>query len=155
MHDVATPVLVPVFALDCQVAPPIDLGESPVGRRRIIPILGGQVRGAKLNGKVLPGANDYQIVRRDNVLELEARYIIETDDGAHIFVNNNGIRVADADVLARQNRGEMVDPALVYFRAVPRFETADARYQWMMKRLFVCVGTRLPASVQISFFEVT
>jgi hypothetical protein len=155
MHDVATPVLIPVFALDCQVAPPIDLGESPVGRRRIIPILGGTVTGAKLNGKVLPGANDYQIVRRDNVLELEARYIIETGDGAQIFVNNNGIRVADADVLAAQNRGELVDPKLVYFRAVPRFETADPRYQWMMKRLFVCVGTRLPASVQISFFEVT
>lgn len=155
MYDIETPVLIPVFALDCQVAPPIDLGECPVGRRRIIPILGGTVTGAKLNGKVLPGANDYQIVRRDNVLELEARYIIETADGAQIFVINNGIRVAEADVLARQNRGELVDPALVYFRTTPRFETADPRYHWLMTRLFVCVGTRLPASVQISFFEVT
>ena len=155
MYEIETPQLIPVFALVCQVAPPIDLGESPVGRRRVIPILGGQVTGAKLNGTVLPGANDYQIVRRDNVLELEARYIIETHDGAQIFVINNGIRVADADVLARQNRGEMVDPSLVYFRTVPRFETAAPQYQWMMRRLFICVGTRLPVSVQITFFEVT
>jgi Protein of unknown function (DUF3237) len=155
MSDITTPTLIPVFSLDVKVAPPIDLGESPAGHRRVIPILGGEIKGERLNGRVLPGANDYQIIRRDNVLELEARYIIETDDGAQIFVINNGIRVADADVLARQNRGEMVDPKLVYFRAVPRFETADPRYQWMMKRLFVCVGTRFPAHVQISFFEVS
>jgi Protein of unknown function (DUF3237) len=155
MYEIATPTLAPIFDLIAQVDTPHDLGTSPSGRRRVIPILGGEVRGARVQGRVLPGANDYQIIRSDNVLELEARYIIETSDGAQIFVINNGLRFGPADALARQARGELVDPALIYFRTIPRFETADTRYHWLMTKLFVCSGARFPDRVEIRFFEVS
>jgi Protein of unknown function (DUF3237) len=155
MLAITTPTLVHIADLTASVAAPIDLGVSPVGRRRVIPITGGTVSGPRLAGRVLPGANDYQIIRSDNVLELQARYIIETDDKAMIFVENTGMRDGPADLLARQAAGELVDPALIYFRTVPRFETAHPAYQWLMRRIFICSGARAPDGVYIRFYELT
>jgi hypothetical protein len=153
--SITTPTLEHIFDVAATVTAPIDLGVSPVGRRRVIPITGGTVTGPKLTGRVLPGANDYQIIRSDNVLELQARYIIETTDGAHIFIENTGMRDGPADLLAKQAAGELVDPALIYFRTVPRFETAHPNYHWLMRRIFICSGARAPFGVYIRFFEVT
>jgi hypothetical protein len=151
---VATPTLIHLADLKASVLAPIDLGVGPSGRRRVIPITGGTVEG-RISGRVLGGANDYQIIRADHVLELQARYVIETNDGATIYVENNGLRDGPADLLAKQAAGEMVDPNLIYFRTVPRFETADPRYLWLTRRLFLCAGARAPTGVEIRFFEVT
>ena len=147
--------LVPLGELAVDVGAPIDVGVGPHGQRRIIPILGGTFTGARLSGRVLGGANDYQLVRSDGVLELQARYIIETSDKKLIYVENTGLRDAPADVMAAQMRGELVDPAKVYFRAIPRFETAAPSYQWLTRRLFVSAGFRFPDRVAIQFFELT
>ncbi len=149
-----TPSLVPLGTLVAQVAAPIDVGEGPHGRRRVIPILGGTFIGERLSGIVLGGANDYQIIRRDGVLELQARYIIETASKALIFVENNGLRDGPTELLAAQARGESVDPAQIYFRALPRFETAAPEFQWLTRRLFVCTGARFPDRVELEFFEI-
>ena len=50
-----------VFDLDVQVGPAQELGEYGGGRRRVIPITGGALRGPGLNGVVLPGGADWQI----------------------------------------------------------------------------------------------
>lgn len=155
MHAIPTPGFVHVADLTAEVAAPTEVGTSVLGRRRVIPILGGRIKGPRLEGRVLPGANDYQIIRSDGVLELQARYVVETADGASIYVENTGMREGPAELIARQAAGELIDPALIYFRTVPRFETADPRYQWLMRRLFVCAGARFPDRVEIRFFEVT
>ena len=154
MYDIATPKLIPLGNLVAQVATPIDVGDGPHGRRRVIPILGGTFSGDRLTGRVIPGANDYQIIRRDGVLELQARYVIETAEKALIYVENTGMRDGPADLLAAQARGELVDPALIYFRAIPRFETAAPAYQWLTRRIFLSAGARFPDRVEIKFFEV-
>jgi hypothetical protein len=154
MPNKVAPILTHVADLAVDVGPPIDVGIGPHGRRRVIPILGGTVTGARLSGRVLSGANDYQIIRADGVLELQARYVIETADGALIYVENNGLRDGPAGVLARQAAGEVVDPALIYFRAAPRFETAAPDYHWLTRRIFIATGARRPAHVEIRFFEV-
>ena len=155
MYLTPAPSLVHLGDLVAQVAPPIDVGDGPHGRRRVVPILGGTFTGGRLSGRVLGGANDYQIIRRDGVLELQARYVIETADKTLIYVENTGLRDGPPDVLAAQARGELVDPAQIYFRAIPRFETAAASYQWLTRRLFVSAGARFPDRVEIRFFEVT
>ena len=66
----------------------------------MVPITGGTFEGPRLKGKVLPGA-DWQIVRPDGVLELEARYALETDDGALISMVNRCLRRASPEVMAR------------------------------------------------------
>jgi Protein of unknown function (DUF3237) len=154
MSSTTTPTLTHLADLAVEVGPLIDAGVGPHGRRRVIPILGGTVSGARLSGRVLPGGNDYQIIRADNVLELQARYVIETPSGALIYVENTGLRDGPADLLARQAAGEVVDPALIYFRTVPRFETAAPEYQWLTRRIFVGTGARRPKHVEIRFFEV-
>ena len=155
MYAITPPILQPLGELSCAVGAPIDVGDGPHGRRRIIPILGGTFTGERLSGRILGGANDYQIVRRDGVLELQARYVIETATGALIYVENNGLRDGPAEVLAAQTRGELVDPALIYFRAIPRFETAAPEYLWLTKRVFVSSGARFPDRVALRFFELT
>ena len=155
MPEMPVPTLLPLGELSADVATPIDVGDGPHGRRRIIPITGGTFTGARLSGRILGGANDYQIVRRDGVLELQARYVIETQDKALIYVENNGMRDGPADVLAAQARGEIVDHSKVYFRAIPRFETAAKEYQWLTRKIFVSAGFRFPDRVLIQFYELT
>jgi hypothetical protein len=86
--------------------------------------------------------------------ELDARYVIETDGGDLIFVQNRAVRTAAPEVMARLIRGELVDPAEVYFRCSPSFETASPSLAWISERLFVGTGARQPDRVVMRFFEV-
>jgi hypothetical protein len=79
---------------------------------------------------------------------------METDDSAMIYVENSGIRCGPPDLMEKLRRGETVDPALIYFRSTPRFETAAPQYEWLMRSLFLCTGARFPDRVEMRFFEV-
>jgi hypothetical protein len=139
---------------DITLAPPQELGESPLGRRRIINITGGTFRGERLSGKVLPGGADWQVIRADGVADLDARYTLETSDGALIYVHNHGYRHGPAEVLKKLAAGEDVDPALYYMRTTPLFETGDARYAWLNRLICVGTGARKKSSVHLEIFEV-
>jgi len=69
----------------------INVGESKRGTRRVIPITGGTFRGPKITGEVLPGGEDWQLVRPDGDTELNARYLLKTDDGILIRVENKAL----------------------------------------------------------------
>ena len=131
-----------------------DLGDTPLGRRRIIGITGGNFAGPRLCGRVLAGGADWQLIRSDGVAFLDARYTLETDDGVQIYVNNRGYRHGPKDVIERIARGEDVDPALYYMRATPWFETSAPRYAWLNRTVCVATGARRPAAVELDFFEV-
>jgi hypothetical protein len=149
-----TPQLSHVCDIDVDVGPIRDLGATPHGRRRIVPILGGRVTGPRLEAEVLAGGADWQYVRGDGVIELEARYAVRTREGTEIAVINRGLRRAPPDVLERMTRGEAVDPALVYFRTVPTFEAPAGPYVWLNRSVFVATAARLPDRVQIRVFEL-
>jgi hypothetical protein len=136
------------------VGPIRDLGPTPHGRRRIIAILGGRVTGPRLEAEIVPGGADWQYVRGDGVLELEARYSIRTRDGVEIAIINRGLRRASPEIMERMSRGEPVDFARVYFRTAPTFEAPAGPYEWLNRSLFVATAARLPAKVQITVFEV-
>ena len=78
-----------VFEITCDLAPTLQLGESPVGERRMVPIVGGTFSGPHIHGVVLPGGADRQLVRRDGFKQLSATYELKTDDGAIISVSNH------------------------------------------------------------------
>ena len=61
----------------------------------------GRSRARRLKGKVLPGGADWQIVRADGVVHLQARYTIETDSGGMILVDAEGYRHGPAEVMER------------------------------------------------------
>ncbi len=145
----------PIFTINAELDALMNLGGTPYGERRFIAILGGTVSGPKLNGRILPGGADWQIVRRDGVADIQARYVIETDSGARIMVDSKGLRHGPPEVLERLARGDTVDPAHYYFRTAMRFETADPAIDWLNRILAVARGQRQARSVHLDVFEVT
>ena len=143
-----------LFKAEISLAAAQDLGDTPQGRRRIIGITGGRFSGERLSGRVLPGGADWQVVRADGVADLDARYTLETSDGALIYVRNRGYRHGPAEVLRRLSAGEEVDPSLYYMRTTPRFETGAARYAWLNRLVCVATGARRAAAVELEVFEV-
>jgi len=140
--------------IDVDVGPIRDLGLTPHGRRRIIAIHGGRVNGPCIEGLIMPGGADWQYVRSDDAVELEARYSIRTSDGIEIAVINRGLRRAPPEIMDRLARGEHIDPALVYFRTVPVFEAPPGPYHWLNRSIFIASAQRLPSKVHLSVFEV-
>ena len=104
------PQLTFVMELRVTVGPPVDIGDGPRGRRRIVPIESGAFDGPLVRGSVIPGGADWQIVREDGVTELEARYTMQTDAGELIYVRNVGLRHAPPGILQKLSAGEDVDP---------------------------------------------
>jgi hypothetical protein len=144
----------PIFSIRCEVANILDLGPAPFGHRRVVNLLGGTVRGARLNGRIVPGGADWQIMAADGALDIHARYIIESDAGALIQVDSRGVRNGPPDVMARLSRGEDVDPALYYFRTVMRFETAHPSTFWLNRILALAKGAREKNAVKLAVYEV-
>jgi uncharacterized protein DUF3237 len=143
-----------VFSLAIKVGAPIVAGDIGHGVRRIIPILGGDVRGEAIKGKIFPVGADFQTIRPNGFTELEAKYTFEMDDGAIVYIENIGIRFGPKELLDRIARGEIVDPGLIYFRSVPKFETGAEKYRWLMENLFIGVGARHPDRVEIDVHQV-
>jgi hypothetical protein len=143
-----------IFAADVAVDRPLDVGDIGKGKRRFVPIAGGEFSGPKLRGEVLPGGGDWQTIRDDGVAELEARYTLRTADRALIFVRNYGLRHGPPDVMAALAAGAAVDPSSYYFRGATFFETSAAPYAWLTEHIVVCVGAREAARVRVKFYQV-
>ena len=148
------PPLRHVASLQVDVGPPLEIGETPAGLRRIIPITGGRVSGPLFSGRVLPGGADHQLIRTPTETEVEARYVVETDEGELVYIENRGLRTGSAADIARLRADLPVDPARIYFRSTPRFETSAPRLAPLTSHIFVGVGTRDPAAVHFEFFWV-
>jgi hypothetical protein len=148
------PALEFCFEARVEVADPVVIGPTPRGERRTIPILGGEVEGPALRGRILAGGADWQVLRPDGVTELHALYVLETESGARVQVVNRGLRHGPAEVMERIRSGEEVDPSQYYFRAAPEFETAAPELDWMNRALFVATGERHPKRVVVRFWKL-
>jgi hypothetical protein len=116
------------IALEIHVS---SLGETPYGGRRAFYFDAGSFDGPKLKGRVLPGGGGWSLIRRDDVMEVDARLILETDDNHEICMAWKGLRHGPKEVMDRLYRGEIVDPGAYYFRATPYFETSSEKYGWL------------------------
>jgi hypothetical protein len=144
----------PIFTIHAELADIMNLGRTPLGEHRVIGILGGSVLGPKLQGRILPGGADWQLIRGDGAANISARYTIETDAGARILVTSDGLRHGPPDVMERLVRGDSVDPALYYFRTVMRFETADTSVAWLNRILALARGQREARAGRLDVYEV-
>ena len=148
------PPLTHVLHLEVEVGAPVEIGRTPGGLRRVIPITGGTVSGPLMTGRILPGGADFQVIRAETETLAEARYVLESDRGELVYVDNRALRTGSAEDIARLRRDLPVDPARIYFRGTPRFETAAERLAVLNTRVFVGVGTRRPRSVAFDVFAV-
>ncbi len=141
------PAMTPHLELAARISVEIDqpyvVGEIGTGLREMIPIRRGRVDGPLLSGRVLPGGADWCLTRADGLIEIWARYAIETHDGFLVSVLNPGIARQDGN-------GDFVG------RTTPQFEVASGPYAWLREHVFVgtlktnAAGT----DVALSFFRV-
>ncbi len=131
-----------------------DLGHTPYGIRRIARLKSGEFEGPKLNGKVLPGGGAWTLVRRDDVLDIEVRLLLETSDNNQIYMHWRALRDVPKDVTDGLRRGEAVDPRAYYFRATPYFETSSEKYDWMNRICAVASGSLATNARTLDVFRV-
>jgi Protein of unknown function (DUF3237) len=149
------PTLAHFCDLTIDLAPNIEMGEGRAGVRRIIPIIGGEVRGPHLEGRILPIGADWQTITRDGVAELEARYAFETNEGAVVEIDNRGVRHGPPEVLAAIAAGEDVDPSDYYMRTHARLESGHPDWQWVNRMMFVGTGGKVGSQVKVSLYVVS
>jgi hypothetical protein len=145
------PDLRPVCTLFVTLDPIREMGQGRAGQRRIIPIVGGRVEG-ELSGTILNVGADWQTVYADGSAWLDTRYAFETTDGAVIEIINRGYRHGPPEVMRRLAAGEAVDPGEYYMRTAAFLETGDPRYGWVNRTVFVGVGARRAAEVEMALF---
>ena len=149
------PQLEHVCDLAVTIAAPIEVGLTPAGLRRMIPITGGTVTGPRLNGQVMVGRADFQLILNGGTqAHLDARYVIELDDGSRVFVQNTALRVASLENSQRIMHGQPVDPSAVYFRCQPKLEATAPQWAWLSESQFIGTGRRAPDGVFLSFYRV-
>jgi hypothetical protein len=121
----------------------------------MIPITGGTVTGPRLNGKVLAGGADFQLILGGGTqAHLDARYVIELDDGSRVFVQNTALRVASLENSQRIMNGQPVKPEEIYFRCQPKLEATTPAWAWLSESQFIGTGRRAPDGVYLSFYRV-
>lgn len=144
----------PLFVMRLDVRPLQIVGETPGFYRRIGAVAGGTFDGERLSGEVLEGGNDWQVVHADGSVALDVRLVLKATNGALIGMTYRGVRHGTPDVMARLEKGEIVDPAAYYFRIAPLFETASAQYAWINNIVAIGVGQRRADGPVYSVFEV-
>ena len=123
----------------------IPVGETPLGRRNIVPITGGTFAGPGIEGTIVAGGWDWQLIRSDGCTEIKADYMIRTNDGVVINVVNVG-------ALCPPEAGA-TPPA----KTQPRFEAPKGKYDWLNRSTFIgtleiASGANGPA-VRIRFYK--
>lgn len=135
-----TPVLQHIMTVKAQIEPVIEMGKTPRGRQRVVPIIGGTFEGPSFKGTIMPGGEDWQLIRDDGVTQLDARYWLREEDGTIIRVHN----------------AVVVDGS--YTRSTVKFEAPIGKHDWLNKAIFV--GTlaadlkQRPAVVTLNFYKV-
>ena len=150
MHGVPTELLYEI-AMDAEID---DLGQTPLGHRRIVRVTGGTFEGPRLRGTVLPGGGDWLVERADGVRQLDVRITLRTDDGALIYAHYPGLFHAAPGVMDGLLRGETVDPSAYYFRTAPMFETSAEKYAWLNRVLAIGIGRRTSRQVCYTVYAV-
>ena len=130
------------------------MGGGPLGERRVVAITGGSFEGPRLRGEIVPGGADWQIVRADGVLDIDARYAMRTAAGALIRVVSQGYRHGPPEVLAALGRGEEVPADRYFFRTVMRFETGDAELLWLNRTIAVASAQRRARQVLLEAWRL-
>jgi hypothetical protein len=144
----------PLFVMRLDVRKLQIIGATPGSYRRVGVVPGGAFEGQRLSGEILEGGSDWQAVRADGATTLDVRLVLKTHDDALIGMTYRGLRHGPADVIARLERGEVVDPTSYYFRINPIFETASPHYDWINRVIAVGAGHRLADGPVYSVFEV-
>jgi hypothetical protein len=115
----------------------------------------GTIEGPRLNGRVIPmSGGDFPLVRPDGVIDFDARYLLEADDGAVIYMQNRGYRWGSEEAMGKMARNEPVRPDEYYMRVSPKFDAPAGPHEWLSRHVFVGVAEKVPGANRIHYFVV-
>ncbi|MBD2410352.1 hypothetical protein FACHB389_01595 [Nostoc calcicola FACHB-389] len=138
--------LEPLLTLRVDITAPLEVGTGPYGTRLIFNIGGGTFEGGRLRGKILPGGADWILVDGEGVWHMDVRLLLETEDGARIYVQYYGVMVMNEKIGTALASGGATEYGDTYFMTQLRFETGDGRYRWLNRVVAVGEG-RLESGV--------
>lgn len=149
-----TPRLQPAFTIELTLAPPVFLPTPQLGvRHAAVHVTGGTISGPRLSGTVISNSGgDWAKLRPDGVLEFDARYSLQADDGTIIALNSRGYRWGPPELMQAQARGEFVDPSEYYMRVTPQFVVGEGPHEWLSRHVFVGLGGRTEHGNRIDYF---
>lgn len=147
------------FLMDVVVnlAPRLDFGRGPTGRRVLFGASGGSFVGDRLRGEVLPGGGDWALIRDTGEMTLDVRLTLRSDDGELIQMTYSGRWVNPPEVLeelANPERRALVNPERYYCRTTPLFETGSAAHAWLNDIVCIGSGYLVPGGVAYRVWEV-
>jgi hypothetical protein len=154
MLELKTPELRRFCTLEVEAGPVRTMGMGRIGQRRVIPIAGGRVSGPRLSGRILPGGADWLTVSHDGVSLMDARYMLETDDGEIVEIIDQGFRHGPEVVIKSLVAGADVPPDAYYMRSTVRLESGAPAYSYVNRMVFVGTGAKVPGGVQIDIYSV-
>ena len=136
-----------------------------IGERRPRPAIsatasGGSFRSSAARSRArastarsFPFGADFQIIRPNELDRTRGQIRLRNGRRRGRLYREHGHPLRpEANCSTGSPRGETVDPALIYFRSVPQFETGAEKYRWLMENLFVGVGA--PPSRSSSSIDV-
>lgn len=145
------------FTISIDLTKPFWVKPSARGdTRAAIFAAAGTVAGPRLNGRVIPmSGGDFSLLRGNGVIDFDARYLLEADDGAVIYLENRGYRWARSDAIAeRMSANEEVGFGDYYMRVTPRFDAPAGPHEWLSRHVFVGVAEKMPGANRIHYFVV-
>ena len=150
------PTLRFAFEARVDVDPVVVVGGRGADALLFYPITGGTVTGPRLTATVLPGGGDWATDRGGLVTELEARYLIRTNDDAVIDIVNRGFhRATSQEQMDRMMAGEDLPESEYYYRTSPMFRTDAPQHRWLTHTVFVGMARSEGPQVCIRFFELS
>jgi hypothetical protein len=157
MTSIQSPILRHLLTVEALLLPSLDGGDGPLGRRVLNAVRDGRFHGERLKGRINPGTGDWMLTR-NGIRMVDARIVLQSDDGAVIHMSYGGrIWFDDAvlPALADLQTRHTIDPARYYFRTAPMFETGHPDYLWLNGVVSIGVGRLIEGGgVAYDVFEV-
>lgn len=145
------------FTVSIDLTPAIFFNPTSMGgTRAAVWAAKGTFEGPRIRGRVIPmSGGDYPLVRPNGIIDFDARYLLETDDGTPIYLQSRGYRWAKSPEIAeRMARNEHAEPDEYYMRVSPKFDVPEGPHDWLAKHIFVGVAEKIPKANRIHYFMV-
>lgn len=143
-----------LMKLVVRVEAPVAVGKVLTGTRMIYNAAGGEFEGDRLQGSVLPGGGEWFLQGEDGLGQPDVRLLLQTDDGAYIYVHYSGVLEFNEAAMSAISEGKSTEFGDNLFLTQVRFECSDPRYAWLSKTIAVGEGRMHPDCVEYAIHEV-
>lgn len=130
-----------IIKLQVQCEKEMEVRNDGSGFLRVIPIVGGTFEG-KISGEIVPGGADWNTEREDGTAHVFAKYLLKTDDGEFIAIENEGkINFKESG----------------FIKTVPRFQAdLSGKYAWLNYGVYAgsLEGGKKEGQVEITIYKL-